>query len=136
MNKLTMPATIIIVSLILGGSYYLVQTNKQKSVEQQQQMEQAIKVVQENKEYVAKQKSACLDVYTTEGNKWNNVSSWNYDEENDNCVVIYKDPKRKTEAQCNKELEESKAIFKDTTVPMYVYNIYGRCVDGTFTKTF
>lgn len=39
LNKLSLPATIIIASLILGGVYYLTQVNKQKSIEKQQQIE-------------------------------------------------------------------------------------------------
>ncbi len=38
-NKLTLPATIIIASLILGGFFYASQLSKQKSIEAQQQIE-------------------------------------------------------------------------------------------------
>jgi hypothetical protein len=38
-NKLSLPATIIIVSLILGGFFYAAQINKQKSIERQQLIE-------------------------------------------------------------------------------------------------
>jgi len=44
-NKLTLPATIIISSLILGGFFYASQVNKQKSIEKQQQ----IKIEQERR---------------------------------------------------------------------------------------
>ena len=36
LNKLSLPATIIIASLILGGFYFASQVNKQKSIERQQ----------------------------------------------------------------------------------------------------
>lgn len=38
-NKLSMPATILIGCLILGGFYYFTQISKQKSIEKQQQIE-------------------------------------------------------------------------------------------------
>jgi len=38
-NKLSLPAVILIASIILGGFYYASQVNKQKSIEKQQQIE-------------------------------------------------------------------------------------------------
>lgn len=53
------------------------------------------------REYVAKRKRDCLDIYKVESDKWNNVRGWNYNEPSDNlfsfnsdtCEVIYKDNK-------------------------------------------
>ena len=39
LNKLGLPATIIIASIILGGFFYATQVSKQKSIERQQQIE-------------------------------------------------------------------------------------------------
>jgi len=39
LNKLSLPATILVASIILGGFYYASQVNKQKSIERQQQIE-------------------------------------------------------------------------------------------------
>ena len=36
LNKLSLPATILIASLILGGFYFLSQVSKQNSIERQQ----------------------------------------------------------------------------------------------------
>ncbi len=38
LNKLLLPAAIIIASLILGGFFYAIQVNKQKSIEKQQEI--------------------------------------------------------------------------------------------------
>lgn len=38
-NKLSLPATILIASIILGGAFYATQVNKQQSIEKQQQIE-------------------------------------------------------------------------------------------------
>jgi len=45
-NKLILPATIIVTSLILGGFFYASQVNKQKSIEGQQQ----VKIEQEKQD--------------------------------------------------------------------------------------
>lgn len=45
LNKISLPATILIASLILGGFYYASEVSKQKSIERQQK----IKIEQENK---------------------------------------------------------------------------------------
>ena len=48
-NKLSLPATIIIACVILGGFYYASQVNKQKSIEKQQQIELQAKTDAEQK---------------------------------------------------------------------------------------
>lgn len=73
-NKLSLPATIIITSIILGGFYYVSQINKQKSIEKQQQAQ----LESEKRNYIAERKRDCLNIYKTESDKWNNVESWNY----------------------------------------------------------
>jgi hypothetical protein len=74
MKKLIYPITIIIASLILGGSFLMVQSNKQKSIEQQEQ----VKIEREDKK-IADEKEAerlkrisianCIDRADTE--YWN-----------------------------------------------------------------
>lgn len=50
LNKLSLPAVILIASIILGGFFYASQVNKQRSIERQQQ----IKVGQEKQDQLAK----------------------------------------------------------------------------------
>ncbi len=38
LNKLSLPATILIASIVLGGFYYASEANKQKSIERQQEI--------------------------------------------------------------------------------------------------
>ncbi len=49
-NKLSLPATILIASFILGGFYYLSQISKQNSIERQQQVELRAKEASEQTE--------------------------------------------------------------------------------------
>jgi len=51
LNKLSLPAVILIASLILGGFFYASQVNKQRSIEKQQQ----IKIEQEKQEQLNKE---------------------------------------------------------------------------------
>ncbi len=85
LNNLSLPATILIASIILGGLYYVSEVNKQKSIEKQQQ----IKIGQEKKEYIVKRKQDCYNFETSERKKYNNVDGSFYDEENDVCEVRY-----------------------------------------------
>jgi len=50
-NKLSLPATILIAAVILGGFYFAVEYNKQHSIEKQQQ----IKIEQEKQEQLTKE---------------------------------------------------------------------------------
>jgi len=122
LNKLSLPATILIASLILGGFIFASQVIKQQSIERQQQIEleakerqQQIelkaKAEQDNRNYIAKRKLDCLAIYKTESDKFNNIRSWNYKEPfktkdplkkggyipihpiYDMCEIIYKDNK-------------------------------------------
>ena len=78
LNKLSLPAVILIASIILGGFYYTGQVNKQRSIEKQQQIELEAKTEKENKDYEAKRKLDCLAIYKAESDKWNNVQDWHY----------------------------------------------------------
>lgn len=50
-NKLSLPVTILISAIILGGFYFAVEHNKQRSIEKQQQ----IKIEQEKQDQLAKE---------------------------------------------------------------------------------
>lgn len=100
-NKLSLPVVILIASVILGGFFYASQVNKQRSIERQQE----IKIEQENKEYVAKRKGDCYEIYEKERNKWNNVERNFYNEEKDVCEVSYENSKY-NEAICEEELKK------------------------------
>lgn len=65
-NKLTLPATILIASIILGGFYYVGQINKQKSIEKQQddkiaQEKRIEQKAESQKEVEVFQKSICVN---------------------------------------------------------------------------
>jgi len=116
-NKITLPITIILTSIILGGFYYASEVNKQKSIERQQLLKlqedrgverakaevEEIKLEQEKKEYAADRKNDCLNIYKTESDKWNNARGWRYDDINDECYVRYKDPSPKSDAKCDED---------------------------------
>ena len=51
LNKLSLPIVILIASIILSGTFYAIQVNKQQSIERQQQ----IKIEQEKQDQLAKE---------------------------------------------------------------------------------
>lgn len=101
-NKLSLPATILIAAIILGGFYYFSQINKQKSIERQQQLEleaerrkieeqQAIE--NERAELKLKQEE-CESLSDGVKKRWSNVLGVTYDSEIwKECVVTYTDTK-------------------------------------------
>jgi len=113
-NKLVLPISILIASIILGGAYYASQVNKQQSIERQQQIEleaerqeAEAKAEQEQKEYVAKRKGECYDIFFKEREKWNNVKSHIYNKEKDVCEITYENNKY-NETICERKNEEKK----------------------------
>jgi len=87
LNKLTLPATILIAILVLGGFYCTTQ------------------VIQEHKEYIAKRRMDCYKIYKEERNKWSNVEGNSYNEKKDVCEITYKNPKYNDKICKNKEKE-------------------------------
>ena len=76
-NKLILPATILIASLILGGFYYASQVSKQR---------------QENKEFVAQRRTECYKFYNYIKSKYSNVYDYSYDEKKNVCAIVYENP--------------------------------------------
>lgn len=106
-NKLSLPAVILVASIILGSFYFASQINKQKSIEKQQGIKlqenrriEETETEQEHKKYVAKRKLECYDIYEREREEYNNVSDFGYvenynadntpDYRDDTCEIIYK----------------------------------------------
>lgn len=138
-NKLSLPATIILASFILGGFFYVTQANKQRSIEKQQQLElqakseqDRTKAEQDKKEYAADRKSDCLKIYETESEKWNNVRGWRYDETGDQCYIRYKEPVAKTDAKC----DELYPTQSDNRFSLTFWRENLLCKEGEFENTF
>jgi hypothetical protein len=127
-NKLSLPATIVIVSLIIGGFYFGSQVIKQHSIERQQEIKlqearriEGVKAEQEHKEYVAKRKMECYEIYEKERDKWNNVESNFYNKEKDVCVVRYENPDWKEGDPNSCELFEGLFDDKESTCTIHKY---------------
>jgi hypothetical protein len=94
------PVAIIVGCLLVGGSLLGVQINKQNSIEKQAELrlEQELKISeeksnQERKKYATERKKDCYQLEESEKKNWNNVEDAWYDEEEDECVVQYKNDK-------------------------------------------
>jgi len=98
LNKLSLPTTLIIASLILGGFIFATQVIKQQSIERQQETKLQEDRRRDKRDYIAKRKKECLGIYKTESAKYSNVHSWSYYEPtevfsiySDVCEISYKD---------------------------------------------
>lgn len=121
--NLSIPSSILLASLILGGFFYASQISKQRSIEKQQQLELQIKKEdaqtkneQYRKEYLVKRKADCYKIETSERKKFSNVDGSFYDEENDVCKVRYINPAwtEKDPNACNGLLDTNCTIQKYT----------------------
>ena len=123
--KTQLPVAIIIAALIIGGSFYAIQVNKQRSIEKQQQIEiqekrrideakaeqDSVKSELEEKEFDAERKNDCLKIYESENDKWNNVQGWRYEELEDQCYVVYKSEKKSSDVQCDELYPKDNSYF-------------------------
>lgn len=141
LNKLSLPAVILLASLILGGFFYASQVNKQRSIERQQDIELQAKKEKENIDYIAKRKLDCLAIYKAESDKWNNTEGWNYDPIpygdsflSDTCEITYKNNKY-NEAVCE---EKWKATYDYKNNTAYKLNVRGAITECNehFTKEY
>lgn len=90
----------------------------------------------EQKQYIADQKRDCLNIYETEGKKWDNVRGWSYNDLSDSCEIVYDDTKRKSESECEAMLADAKEVLGENPVTSNILIDYLHCMDGTFHKTF
>jgi len=130
-DKLSIPASILIGCIILGGFYYFTQANKQSSIERQQQAELTEKKEQQKRDFSASQKESCLAIYKQESTKWNNTNGWRYDEVGDTCYIQYKEGTKKTEAKCDADYKG-----EDGKVYSWAFRDWLLCYDGMFEKSF
>lgn len=92
-EKVTLPIAVVVSAIVLAVGFYAVQVNKQQSIERQQ----ALKLEQENKEYVAKRKLECYDIEQKENEKSIYVvTDSSYNKKKDVCEIEYKTRDRET----------------------------------------
>lgn len=102
-NKLILPATILIASIILGGFIYMSQLSKQRSIEKQQRIELQAKAEADQAKKEADQAKAdkdkadavfsnnlkCQTLLKDLKERWNNVVGIYYDGFLNTCIVKY-----------------------------------------------
>lgn len=139
-NKIIIPISILLASIILGGFFYASQVNKQNSIERQQEMKIAedrrieeANREQEKKEYIAKRKNECYSLYEKERAKWNNVKGNEYDEEKDVCLIRYKATDEWKGKNCDDFLPKEDA---SDFLRKILLKSYFDCTDNSFTNEF
>src|SRR5215217_643193 len=126
---LTCCFSVLVVALSVGYYYAIYLPQREKAASEQQQLlsgekrnKERLQDEQRNKEYVAKRKSECYDIYERERKQFNNVEGNFYDKENDECVVRYTTDEYKG-VNCEKEYEDIDSLIM-------------QCRLGIFTKRF
>jgi len=141
-NWFKLAILVIVVGMSLGVLNYLNTRNTLVKQEQdarvlQDTQNKIAKAESDKKEYIANRKKDCLAIYETEGKKFNNVTSWSYDESTDSCKVVYAVKDKKTIVQCAADFAEAKKLLPEgKPVPSFITTDYAHCVDGTFENTF
>lgn len=145
--KISVIIAILLISLSVAYYYLFFLPNKEKEKlemqrqeqikkELQQQAEQEYQREQKKKEYIAKRKKECYDIYLQEKKQWSNVEDFSYSEVRDVCIVVYKSNKPpKSEEECNKIIENFSEIKSESLKDM-ISRWYEDCLNNTFSKEF
>ena len=125
--KISIIMGVLIISLSVA--YYLVIFLSQK---------EKIRVEQRAKEYVAKRKGACLQIYKTENNKWNNVNGYEYNEKLDKCYVLYKSQEsQRSGEECNKIKEHMLKTGADIkNIESIASLFFTDCLNNEYRRSF
>lgn len=136
-----------IVLIILGTGYsiayyfltYIPQRDSTRSAETwlKEKREQDTKEEQNKRDYVAKRKKDCFDIYDKEKSNWNNVLGQEYDADSDTCYVIYRSQQGEWKGKkCESFLPSTSSPVKDTKIFKLMYNNYSDCSNNQFRKEF
>ncbi len=113
-NKLSLPAVILISSIILGGFYFATQINKQRSIEKQQQIELQAKLEadqtkeeEDEADAIFNNNLKCQTVLKDMRQRWNNVVGIYYDDLLHTCIVKYTDNKGKVQESAIEDMEDN-----------------------------
>jgi hypothetical protein len=94
---ISISAAIVIAAAILGIAFYVIQSDKQQSIERQQQLErqaeQAVKSLENKRAELKLKQDECESLSDGVKKRWGNVLGVTYDETLwKECVVTYTDP--------------------------------------------
>lgn len=81
---------------------------------------------QDRREYVARRRNECYDIYVKERTKWNNAQAPEYNEVTDRCAIRYKNTSGR-KPKCIEPAPDAMDLLRD---------MYLDCLTGTFTQEF
>lgn len=145
-DKLTKGVLVFSLLLVAFSVFYygvIFLPQKEKARLDQQKQEQLVKdereqqaLDQKHKEYVAKRKGECYDIYLQEKKNWSNVVDFCYSEVRDVCIIKYKSDKpAKTKEECEKMIEGVWEIEDDCLRDRILDNYYD-AISNWFSKEF
>jgi len=138
-DKLTKGVLIISLLLIAFSFFYyyvIFLPQKEEGRLKQQKEEQLVKLEQERREYIARRKGECYDIYLQEKKNWTNVEDFSYSEVRDVCIVKYKSNKpAKTKEECKEMIKNISEIKNKDLIDM-MFDDYFNCSKNWFSKEF
>jgi hypothetical protein len=95
---------------------------QQKALSEEKKAKEKLQSEQKEREYVAKRRSECYEIYEKERKQWNNVDGNFYDRNDDQCVIRYTTDEYKG-VDCEKKYKGIDSLIVE-------------CQLGIFTKRF
>jgi len=91
----------------------------------------------EKRDYIAKRKKDCFDIYDKEKENWNNVLGQEYDADYDVCYVIYRSQQGEWAGKnCKQYLPTTSTPVTDPMILRLMFNNYTDCSEKQFRKEF
>lgn len=109
---------------------------KQDKEEMEKTREVEAKKEQEKKDYTAKRRKDCFDIYDKEKANWSNVRGSEYDEGLDTCYVTYKAQSNEWAGKDCKTFKPGEGIEFGSNIWKILQHDYQDCTNGEFRKEF
>ncbi len=94
-----------------------------------------ISVYLRQKDYVAERRRDCLAVYQVEQQKWSNTERYEYDEQEDACLVYYKDEAHWQGVDCLSFLDPNNPI-NEARLASWSIRQNMNCLEGVTDRVF
>lgn len=136
-----------IVLIILGTGYsiayyflsYIPTRDTEKSIEAwtNEKLERSAKDDQDKRDYIAKRKKDCFDIYDKEKSNWNNTKGMEYNADSDICYVLYKSQGEWEDKDCSKFISDlDDSLPAGSTIRRLAINNWFDCTEKQFRKEF
>jgi len=126
------------ISIVYYFLVYIPNKNELRRLDDLAEQEQAQKAKsdQDKRDYIAKRKKDCFDIYDKEKTNWSNTKGSEYDADKDVCYVIYNAVQGEWKGIKCDSLMPSDKVEVGTWLWNYQWQRYSDCSDKQFRKEF